>query len=158
MILLKKTGYSTKINKIEKKITSCNHDKYITTQEFNKLTSENFAARLAQANLASKTDITDFIQKRDFDGKLKKLNKKVSSNKTKHVLVENELNTLLQKVKPISTKRLTKDLMNKYSILKEKKKDEKKVRERYKNLPEEQKQKLLEYLKKYRLIHKKVTL
>ena len=48
--------------------------------------------------------------------------------------------------------------MNKYSILKEKKKDEKKVRERYKNLPEEQKQKLLEYLKKYHLRHKKVTL
>ena len=56
------------------KITDHNYDKYITTQEFNKLTSENFAARLAQANLASKTDITDFVKKTDFDDKLKKLN------------------------------------------------------------------------------------
>ena len=32
---------------------------YITTQEFNELTSKNVAARLKQANLASKTDIPD---------------------------------------------------------------------------------------------------
>ena len=31
-------------------------------------------------------------KKRDFDDKLKHLNKGVTSNKTKHVLVENELN------------------------------------------------------------------
>ena len=67
------------------------HDKYITTPEFNKLTAENFAARLAQANLASKSDIANFVKKTDFDDKLKNLNKKVTSNKTKHLLVENEL-------------------------------------------------------------------
>ena len=33
------------------------HSKYITNPEFNKLKTENFAARLAQANLASKNDI-----------------------------------------------------------------------------------------------------
>ena len=44
--LTKKTDYKTKINEIEKKITDHNHGKYITTPEFNKLTSENFAARL----------------------------------------------------------------------------------------------------------------
>ena len=55
--LVKKTDYNTKINEIEKKITDHDHDKYITTPEFNKLTSENFAARLKQANLASKSDI-----------------------------------------------------------------------------------------------------
>ena len=33
--------------KIEKKITDHDHYKYITTQEFNTLTSESFAARLA---------------------------------------------------------------------------------------------------------------
>ena len=33
------------------------HAKYIITQEFNKLTAENFAARLTQANLVSKTDL-----------------------------------------------------------------------------------------------------
>ena len=32
-------------------------NKYITNPEFNKLKTENFAARLAQANLASKNDI-----------------------------------------------------------------------------------------------------
>ena len=66
----------------EKKITNHNHDKYITPPEFNKLTAENFAAQLAPANLVTKTD---------FDNKLINLNKKINSNKTKHVLVENEL-------------------------------------------------------------------
>ena len=38
--LVKKTDYDTKISEIEKKITTDHgHDKYITTQEFNKLTS-----------------------------------------------------------------------------------------------------------------------
>ena len=90
VIQLKKTDYYTKINEIEKKITDHNHDKYITTPEFNKLTAENFAARLAQANLASKSDIANFVKKTDFDDKLKNLNKKVTSNKAKHLLVENE--------------------------------------------------------------------
>ena len=39
--LLKKTDYSTNINGIEKKITDHDHDKYITTPEFNNLTAEN---------------------------------------------------------------------------------------------------------------------
>ena len=53
------------------------HDKYITTQEFNKLTVENFAARLKQANLASKNDIADFIKQTDFDKKLRNMSKKL---------------------------------------------------------------------------------
>ena len=53
---------------------------------------ENFAARLAQANLASKNDIAVLVEKTDFEEKLKHLNKNVTSNKSKHVLVENELN------------------------------------------------------------------
>ena len=60
--LVKKTDYDTKVNEIEKKtnkkqkkkqkkkITDHNHDKYITTPAFNKLTVENSAARLAQVN------------------------------------------------------------------------------------------------------------
>ena len=44
--LVKKTDYSININEIEKKITDHNHDKYITTQEFNKLTWYNFTERL----------------------------------------------------------------------------------------------------------------
>ena len=43
--LVKKTDYSTKISEIENKITTDHdHDKYVTTQEFKKLTSENFTA------------------------------------------------------------------------------------------------------------------
>ena len=51
--LVKKAKYNTKIRKIENRITTYHdHDKYVTTQTFNKLTSEHFSARLAQANLA----------------------------------------------------------------------------------------------------------
>ena len=64
--------------------------------------SQNFAASLAQANLASKNDIANFAKKTDFDGKLKNWNKKVTSNKTKHMLVESELNELSEKVKLLS--------------------------------------------------------
>ena len=51
--LVKKTDYNTKINEMEMKITGHDHDKYITTPEFNKLTEKD-AARLAQENLANK--------------------------------------------------------------------------------------------------------
>ena len=58
----------------------CNdHDKYITTPEFNYLAAKVVTARLAQANL---------ITKIDFDDKLKNLNKQINSSKTKHLLVE----------------------------------------------------------------------
>ena len=53
--------------------------------EFNKLTAEKFAARLAQANLTTKTD---------FDAKLSGLNRKIASNKTRDLLIENELKKL----------------------------------------------------------------
>ena len=79
-ILVKKTDYNTKISEVENKLTDHNHDNHITTPEFNKLTAENFAARLKLANLVRKTD---------FDDKLKNLNEKVTSNKTKHVVIEN---------------------------------------------------------------------
>ena len=52
--LVKKFDYNTKINEIEKKITNHDHVKSITTKEFNKLTSENFAARLRQAKFKQK--------------------------------------------------------------------------------------------------------
>ena len=63
----KKPDCNTKINEIEMKIIDHNHDKYITTPEFNKLTAQNFAARLAQANLVTKTN---------FDSKLTSVIKK----------------------------------------------------------------------------------
>ena len=54
--LVKKTDYNVKISEIEKNIYCHNHDKYITTSGFTNSTAKHFAARLAQANLVSKTD------------------------------------------------------------------------------------------------------
>ena len=47
----------------------------INTQEFNKLTVQNFVLRLAQANLASKNDVVTFVKRTGFDNKFKNLNK-----------------------------------------------------------------------------------
>ena len=79
--LVKKTNHEQKISELEKKLTDHNHDKYITTPEFNTLAADVFNARLAQANLIKKTD---------FDAKMSSLNRKNTSNKSKHLLVENE--------------------------------------------------------------------
>ena len=46
-ILLKKTNYNTKISEIEDKVNDHNHDKYITTPEFNTMAADVFNARLA---------------------------------------------------------------------------------------------------------------
>ena len=92
--LVKKTDYNTKVKEIEKKLTDHDHDKYITTPKFDKLASGVFNARLVQANLIKRTD---------FDAKLLSLNRNITSNKTKHLLDENELNKLkiiLMKVVP----------------------------------------------------------
>ena len=67
---------------IEKKVTDHDHDRYITTSEFNNLTADKFTVRLAQA------------KKTDFDDKLIKINKKINSNETRHLLVENKLKKL----------------------------------------------------------------
>ena len=52
--LVKKTDYDTKVKEIENELNNHNHDKYIDTQEFNKLAGDVFNARLAQANLVTK--------------------------------------------------------------------------------------------------------
>ena len=83
--LVKKTDYNTKITDIENKLNNHNHDKYIDTSEFNKLATNVFNTRLAQANLITKTD---------FDAKLSSLNRKITQNKSKHLLIENELEQL----------------------------------------------------------------
>ena len=91
-LVKKKTDSNTKVtdielNKLDKlnKLNNHNHDKYIDTSEFNKLAPDVFNARLAQANL---------ITKADFDAKLSILNRKITQNKTKHLLIENELKKL----------------------------------------------------------------
>ena len=82
--LVNKTGYNTKLTEIENKLTDHNHEKYIDTQEFNKLTADVFNARIAQANSITKTD---------FDIKLSSLNKK---------LLQIKQNTCLLKMNSIS--------------------------------------------------------
>ena len=62
-----------------------NHDKYVTTSEFNTLAADVFISELAQANLITKTD---------FDVKLSSLNRKIESNKPKHLLAQNKLKKL----------------------------------------------------------------
>ena len=54
-------------------------------QRFNTLAEDVFNARLAQANLTAKMD---------FDAKLPSLSRKVTTNKTKYLLVEDELKKL----------------------------------------------------------------
>ena len=71
---------ATVLSAVENKIPD--HNKYITTLEFNRLTVENFTATLRQANLATKGDFADFVKKRDFNKKIKNLNKKVTCNKS----------------------------------------------------------------------------
>ena len=83
--LVKKTDYNTKVTEIENELNNHNHNKYIDTSGFNKLASDVFKARLAQANLITKTN---------FDAKLLSVNRKIIQNKSKHLLVENELNKL----------------------------------------------------------------
>ena len=80
VVLLKKTDYDTTVTEIENKLNNHNHDKYITTPEFNTLAADVFNARLARANLVTKTG---------FDAKLSSFNKKITENKTKYLLVQN---------------------------------------------------------------------
>ena len=49
--------------------------------EFNRLTAENFSARLKQRNLATSADIDDFVEMTDFDDKLKLLKIKIKIKK-----------------------------------------------------------------------------
>ena len=83
--LAKKIDYNTKTTDSENKLNNHNHDKYIDTSEFDRLAADVFNARLAQANLITKTDFGD---------NLPSLSRKITQNKTKHLLVENELNKL----------------------------------------------------------------
>ena len=63
--LVKRNEYNTKIDEIENKVTvDHDQDKYITTQEFDNLTSESFFCKM------SKNDIANFVKKTDFDDKL----------------------------------------------------------------------------------------
>ena len=57
----------------------------INTSEFNTLATNVFNTRLSKANLITKTSC---------DAKLSSLNRKITSKKSKHKLIEKELNQL----------------------------------------------------------------
>ena len=80
------TFLNIEVSELENKIP--NHEKYITTTEFNELAAESFAARLKQADLKNKTD---------FDNKLTNFNRRITLNKTKHLEVQKKLNSLITK-------------------------------------------------------------
>ena len=85
VLLKKKTNYDTKVTEIENKLNNYNHDKYITTPEFNTLAADLFNARLSLANLVTKTI---------FDNTVSSLDSKIAANKTKNESIENELKKL----------------------------------------------------------------
>ena len=106
--LVKKKDYNTWISEIENKITT-DHDRdnYITTEEFNKLISENFTTKLAQANLANKSYIANFVKNTDFQGKLNNLNKILLQIKQSTYLLKMNLMNYQKKIKVISANDLT---------------------------------------------------
>ena len=63
------------MTEIENKINNHNHDKYITTPEFDTLAADIFNARLAQANLITKTDFDAKLSR--YNKKLRKINQKI---------------------------------------------------------------------------------
>ena len=91
LVIQSKNDYNANSENDNKVSTDHYHDKYITTQQINKLTTEYFSATLAQANLASKYDSANFVKQTAFDSKLKNLNK-------------NELNELPKMVKQCQQK------------------------------------------------------
>ena len=111
--LVKKAGYNKKIGEIEKKYLIM----IMVNILLHKLTADNFAARLAQAKLATINDIADFVKKVYFDEKLINIKRKVTLSKTRHVEVKHKLNDLSKKVTIKSTRELTKNLVNNDSIV-----------------------------------------
>ena len=85
LIWLKKTDYDSKVTEIENKLNNHNHDKYVTTTEFNTLAADIFNARLSRANLVAKTV---------FDNSISSINNKIAANKTKNESIENEFKKL----------------------------------------------------------------
>ena len=91
--LVKKTDYNTQISEIENKVNDHNHDKYITTLEFNTMAAYVFKARLAAQ--------TDLIRKPDFDSKLKGISDRVTKNKTKYLKGMENLVSVMDLVKTV---------------------------------------------------------
>ena len=85
LVVQLKTTYDTKISALEKKLTDHDHDKYITTPEFNTLAADVFNAKLSQTGLVTKAN---------FDNTVSSLNSNIAENKTKNGSIESELKKL----------------------------------------------------------------
>ena len=72
--LVTKLNYNAKINEIA--------SKYITTADYNKFTKDIVDNSIKSKNLVTKTE---------FDAKLQDISKRITSNKSEFLLVENEL-------------------------------------------------------------------
>ena len=83
--LVKKTDYNIKLKEIANKLNNHDHDKYITTPEFNNLVADVFNVRLARENSVTKADFNNAVP--SFDSK-------ITTNKTISVSIENLLKKL----------------------------------------------------------------
>ena len=82
LVVLLKNSYDTKATEIENKLNNHNHDKYITTPEFNTLAADVFNARLSQVNLVTKAN---------FDNTVSSLDSKILRVKQKTILLKMNL-------------------------------------------------------------------
>ena len=73
--VVKKDVYNAKNTTQDVSVYNTKKMYIITTQEYNKLTSENFTARLAQVNLPSKSDIANFVKNDKFKGLVMQIEK-----------------------------------------------------------------------------------
>ena len=85
--LFKLLTITQKLMQLKRNLLIIYHDKDITIPEFNKFTKEIFDLRLKQVSLASKSDITNFVNETNIDNKLKDA-----------TLNKNELNKLSKKL------------------------------------------------------------
>ena len=93
--LVNKADYDAKISVMKKKI--------FTTSDCNKPRNNIPHARITEKKVMK--HIGNFVKKTDFNDKLKHVNRKITSDKTKHVGGEKKLKELSEKVKVLSTNR-----------------------------------------------------
>ena len=86
-VLVKETEYDAKMKDIE--------GKYFTTADYNKFTRDILDVKIKQKQAVNKSDI---------DKKLININKKITSNKTKHIEADKKLTDLAKRVAQISAK------------------------------------------------------
>ena len=77
VIYLNKSTMTLKLQTLKRNLVIIIMRNILILKSFNKLTTDVFNARIAQANLITKTD---------FEAKLSSLNREITGNKSKHLL------------------------------------------------------------------------